>query len=171
MQAIARVLETVPQSSNTLIIRTDSQYSQRCNSYSSFPLTLHQDPDRSAALMEWAFNWRKNGWRKTGGEPVANKEVIDYVLTLLETRHRSGQPVQFEYVKAHSGDVGNDGADALAVSGCYLLETPERDWVGLKEIHSLEQDMMAGLMEGIDPGVSPACQTQDFSLTSRRISF
>jgi hypothetical protein len=28
IQAIARILETVPQSTNTLVIRTDSQYSQ-----------------------------------------------------------------------------------------------------------------------------------------------
>lgn len=107
---------------------------------------------------------------------MVNKEVIDYVLTLLETRHRSGQPVQLEYVKGHSGDVGNDGADALAVSGCNLLEIPERDWVGLKEVHNMEQDMMAGLMEGIDPDVSPASSprqtsgsltnvTQDFILS------
>jgi len=82
---------------------------------------------------------------------VANKELIDYLLTLLETRHRSGQPVRLEYVKGHSGDVGNDGADALAVAGCDLQEIPERDWVGLKETHDLEQDIMADLVAGIDP--------------------
>jgi ribonuclease HI len=90
---------------------------------------------------------------------VLNKEIIDYVLTLLETRQRSGQPVQLEYVKGHSGDVGNDGADALAVAGCYLPEIPERDWVGLKETHNLEQDMMADLMAGINPDVSFAFES------------
>ena len=107
-------------------------------------------------MTDWSFKWRKNGWRGAGGKPVLNKELIDYTLTLLETRHRSGQPVRLEYVKGHSGDVGNDGADALAVAGCSLPEIPERDWVGLKETHNLEQDMMANLMDGINPDVSPA---------------
>jgi len=79
-----------------------------------------------------------------------NKELIDYILTLLENRQRSGQPVKFEYVKGHSGDAGNDGADALAVAGCGHPEMPERDWVGLKECHNVEQNMMTDLMMGID---------------------
>ena len=83
-----------------------------------------------------------------------NKELIDYILALLENRQRSGQPVQFEYVKGHSGDVGNDGADALAVAGCDRPEIPDRDWVGLKESHDTEQIMMTDLMMGIDPAVS-----------------
>ncbi|KAF9789798.1 ribonuclease H-like domain-containing protein [Thelephora terrestris] len=129
--AIARVLETVPKSTNTLIIRTDSQYSQN-------------------ALTKWCLNWRKNGWRTAGGQPVTNKELIDYTLNLIETRHRSGQPVRLEYVKGHSGDIGNDGADALAVGGCNLPEIPERDWVGLKNAYNAVPDIMADFAD-IDP--------------------
>ena len=132
------------------------------------------------ALTHWAFNWRKNGWKATTGKPVHNKELVDYVLTLLETRHRSGQPVRLEYVKGHSGDVGNDGADVLAVAGCSLPEIPERDWGGLKEAHELEQDMMADLMAGINPDVSPPLSphrtsgyltnvTQDFFLSDEQL--
>ena len=109
----------------------------------------------NVALTQWAYNWRKNGWKTAGGKPVHNRELVDYVLTLLETRHRSGQPVQLEYVKGHSGDEGNNGADGLAVAGCNLPEIPERDWSGLKETHDLEQDLMADLMAGINPDVSP----------------
>ena len=101
----------------------------------------------------WAFNWRKNGWRNANGKQVVNKELIDYILTLLETRQRSGQPVQIEYVKGHSGDQGNDGADALAVAGCECPGLPERDWVRLKKNYEQEQDMMADLV-GVDPDVS-----------------
>jgi ribonuclease HI len=106
-------------------------------------------------LTEWSFNWRKNGWRTAGGKPVVNKELIDYTLTLLETRQRSGQPVKLEYVKGHSGDVGNDGADALAVAGCGFPAKPERDWVRHKETYKAEQDLMVDLMMDIDPAVSP----------------
>ena len=130
----------------------------------------------TTALTQWAFNWRKNGWVTSAGKPVLNKELIDYILTLLETRQRSGQPVTLEYVKGHSGDVGNDGADTLAVAGCSLPEKPERDWVRLKRACGTEQDLMMDLMD-IDPSVSLAsswlCQTaailktetQDFILS------
>lgn len=127
----------------------------------------------------WAFNWRKNGWRNANGKQVVNKELIDYILTLLETRQRSGQPVQIEYVKGHSGDQGNDGADALAVAGCEHPGLPERDWVKLKKAYQLEQDMMADLM-GVDPDVSLNSspdqtseyltdETQDFILSDEEL--
>ena len=158
-QAIARILETVPQSSDTLIIRTDSKYSQQCEGSFLFPSSFIQiltTRHSNAALTSWSFKWRKNGWRKADGKPVLNKELIDYILTLLETRHRSGQRVHLKHVKGHSGDAGNDGADALATAGCDLPETPERDWVGLKETHSIDRDAIMDLTDGIDLDVSPA---------------
>ena len=132
-------------------------------------------------MTQWCLKWRANGWKAGGGKKVQNKELIDYILTLLETRHRSGQPVQFEYVKGHSGNVGNDGADALAVAGCNHPEIPDRDWVGLKDSHNLEQKMMADLTAGIDPDVSSASSprrtsgfftniTQDFILSDEDLT-
>ena len=130
-------------------------------------------------MTSWAFNWRKNGWRNANGKPVINKELVDYVLTLLEARQRSGQPVRIEYVKGHSGDQGNDGADALAVAGCSCPALPERDWVTLKKTYQLEGDMMADLI-GIDPDVRPSLspcrasgyltdKTQDFILSDEEL--
>lgn len=37
----------------------------------------------------------------------------------------------FEYVKGHSGDVGNDGADEMANIGAMQIGVPERDWEAL----------------------------------------
>jgi len=105
--------------------------------------------------MEWSLKWRQNGWRNAAGSPVANKPLIEYILTLLETRQRSGQPVKIEYVKGHSGNVGNDGADALAVAGCDLPEEPERDWVKLKRTYKIEKDAMHSIM-GADLEVGSA---------------
>lgn len=122
-------------------------------------------------MTRWFFKWRENDWRTSEGKPVLNKELIDYILTLLETRQRSGQPVQLEYVKGHSGDTGNDGADALAVAGCSCLEIPERDWVGLKTAHHLEQDMLADLMKGINPDVSLGSSLHCRTLTSNTQDF
>jgi len=161
MQAIARVLETVPHSSNTLIIRTDSKYSQQCAQPSLSHLHLTSIRyllyNLNTALTEWAFGWRKNGWRTTAGKPALNKELIDYTLTLLETRQRSGQPVNIEYVKGHSGNVGNDGADTLAVAGCDFPEEPERDWARLKQTYRLEKVSTTGPV--VSPTTGSICQT------------
>lgn len=100
--------------------------------------------------MEWSLKWRQNGWKNGAGKPVSNKPLIEYILTLFETRQRSGQPVKIEYVKGHSGNVGNDGADALAVAGCDLPEEPERDWVELKSTYKLEKDSAMHSIMGAD---------------------
>ena len=117
--------------------------------------------------MEWCSKWRRNGWRNSAGQPVLNRPLIEYTLTLLETRQRSGQPVKLEYVKGHSGNVGNDGADALAVAGCDLPEEPERDWVKLRTTYKLEKDSATDSIMNADLNVSPAssslCRKWGFS--------
>lgn len=52
--------------------------------------------------------------------------------------------MHLKYVKGHSGDTGNDGADGLAVSGCGYPEVGERDWDaarGVVENPLLEDDL------------------------------
>ena len=126
----------------------------------------------TAALIEWCSKWRKNGWRNASGKPVLNKDLIEYTLNLLETRQRSGQPVKIEYVKGHSGNVGNDGADALAVAGCDLPEQPERDWAKLRRDYKLEKDSaMHSIMDADLEVGSTSVGSWWSSHTERRISF
>ncbi|KAH9896749.1 ribonuclease H-like domain-containing protein [Cubamyces lactineus] len=111
--AIIRVLETAPMDQRELIIKTDSHYSISC-------------------LETWLDNWKRNGWKKANGGPVNNVALIRYAdIMLQERRNIVKQPVKFVKVKGHSGDVGNDGADRLAVAGATLPEAPERDWEDL----------------------------------------
>ena len=51
---------------------------------------------------------------------------------LLTSRGRSGQQVRLEHVRGHAGEVGNEGADALAVHGAKLHEVEEPDWDALR---------------------------------------
>ncbi|KIM47669.1 hypothetical protein M413DRAFT_439336 [Hebeloma cylindrosporum] len=95
------------------MIRTDSQYSINC-------------------LRTWIHKWRQNNWRSAGGDPVKNAGIIRCISTYLDIRSKLGQKVVLEYVKGHSGDVGNDGADAMANQGALLPATPERDWEALE---------------------------------------
>lgn len=64
------------------------------------------------AMTEWAPGWRRRGWRKSNGEPIANSELISRMLELYESR--TGK-TEVEWVRGHSGDAANELADKLAV--------------------------------------------------------
>jgi ribonuclease HI len=66
------------------------------------------------------------------GAPVKNLKLIMYMDALLAARGRSGQQVRLEYVRGHAGEIGNEGADALAVRGTKLQEVEEPDWDALR---------------------------------------
>lgn len=73
--------------------------------------------------------------------PVKNAGVIRYLSALLKERAKYGQLVRLQYVKGHSGERGNDGADAQANLGAMLPPVPERDWEQLvKSLQSRLQD-------------------------------
>ncbi|PPQ64341.1 hypothetical protein CVT26_002224 [Gymnopilus dilepis] len=112
--AILRVLETTPLTKKPLLIRTDSQYSIKC-------------------FKSWIMQWQKKDWKTSAGEHVKNAGIIRCISKQLDIRAKSGQKVVLEYVKGHSGDTGNDGADALANRGALLAEMTERDWKALEE--------------------------------------
>ncbi|KAF6766757.1 ribonuclease H-like domain-containing protein, partial [Ephemerocybe angulata] len=107
--AILRVLEETPVSKTPLLIKTDSQYSIKC-------------------FEQWIKNWKRNGWKNSKGEPVKNDGIIRLIEAHLDRRGKFGQKVRFAYVKGHSGDVGNDGADYQANLGAMMPFVAERDW-------------------------------------------
>ncbi|KAJ3529619.1 hypothetical protein NMY22_g8928 [Coprinellus aureogranulatus] len=117
--AILRVLETTPMSKKPLLIRSDSKYSMDC-------------------VNIWIHNWRKRDWKTAAGGPVKNPGIIRLIDAHLERRKQYGQTVKFEYVKGHSGDVGNDGADTQANEGAKLPEVPERDWT--RDLERLQEE-------------------------------
>lgn len=59
----------------------------------------------------WWVRWRRNGWRNSQRQPVANVDLWEPLVEMVE---RLG--VTFEWVKGHSGDPMNDRVDALAVA-------------------------------------------------------
>ncbi|KAN0113624.1 Ribonuclease H-like domain containing protein [Russula decolorans] len=111
--AIIRALETTPITSAPLIIKSDSQYSIKC-------------------FTDWLPGWRRHNFTTSKGEPVKNVELIMYMDALISLRDRSGQQVMLQYVRGHVGEVGNEGADALAVRGAKLHEVEELDWDTLR---------------------------------------
>lgn len=116
-----------------LIIKSDSQYSIKCNFF------LHIVPTAAPLLTEgckgftdWLPGWRRHNYTTSKGAPVKNLKLIMYMDALLASRGRSGQQVRLEYVRGHAGEVGNEGADALAVRGARLHEVEEPDWDALR---------------------------------------
>eukprot|EP01053_Blabericola_migrator_P007750 Blabericola_migrator_1__7749@NODE_395_length_8977_cov_183_416835_g72_i1_p4_GENE_NODE_395_length_8977_cov_183_416835_g72_i1NODE_395_length_8977_cov_183_416835_g72_i1_p4_ORF_typecomplete_len278_score34_76RNase_H/PF00075_24/2_1e47RVT_3/PF13456_6/3_4e03RVT_3/PF13456_6/6_4e09DUF3275/PF11679_8/0_0011Cauli_VI/PF01693_16/0_13Cauli_VI/PF01693_16/9e03_NODE_395_length_8977_cov_183_416835_g72_i162607093 len=78
-----------------VLIHSDSQYAMKC-------------------VNEWIKNWKRNGWKNASGQPVCNQDLITQIDALLMKR---GKAVKFVWVRGHSGDPGNDAADALARRG------------------------------------------------------
>lgn len=69
-------------------------------------------------MTEWLANWQRRGWKTAAGKPVANAELWR-ALVEAATPHR----VTWRWVRGHSGDPGNERADALANRGIdELLE-------------------------------------------------
>ncbi|MGW7002622.1 ribonuclease H family protein [Streptomyces sp. NPDC054933] len=63
------------------------------------------------AVTKWLAGWKRNGWKTAAGKPVANRELIQRIDSLLE-----GRDVTFVYVPAHrvDGDPLNAIADKAA---------------------------------------------------------
>ena len=63
---------------------------------------------------KWMAGWKKNGWINSQKKPVINKDD----LLPLDKMLQSGKlEVQWNYVKGHANNRGNNEADKLAVAG------------------------------------------------------
>ena len=77
------------------------------------PLLIKPDSRNVVMIFtEWLQDWRERGMRRPGGQPVANRELIETI-----DRLRTGRDICWEEVKSHSGDTLNDMADCLAGLG------------------------------------------------------
>ena len=60
----------------------------------------------------WAEGWKTKGWRKKSSGPIANLELVKEAYEL--SRQRPDVPIR--WIKAHSGNLWNEYADALATA-------------------------------------------------------
>jgi ribonuclease HI len=68
-------------------------------------------------LTGYVQKWIKNGWIKADGNPVANRGYWEKLLGLKNQWTDSNRPLELQWVKGHSGDLGNDKADENSVLG------------------------------------------------------
>lgn len=65
-------------------------------------------------FTSWFENWKKNGWKRSGGKTIINGELIKDIERQIKSCDRK---VSFKHVKAHMGHPINEMADALAKQG------------------------------------------------------
>ena len=68
-------------------------------------------------INSWIANWKKNNWKTASKKDVKNKDL--WIELDAETcKHE----IEWIWVKGHSGNIGNEKADALANMGIDHLD-------------------------------------------------
>jgi ribonuclease HI len=91
MQAAIQALKLLKGSGQTdpVILYTDSEYLKN-------------------GITKWVKGWKKKGWKTAQGKAVLNQD-------LWETLDELNSPlVEWQYVRGHSGNEGNERSDAIA---------------------------------------------------------
>ena len=69
-------------------------------------------------MTEWLHGWKAKGWRTAAKQPVKNVDLWQRLDALV---HQSEHRIEWQWVKGHAGDPGNERADALANRGVAQL--------------------------------------------------
>lgn len=65
-------------------------------------------------ITEWIHGWKARGWRTAAKAPVKNVDLWQRLDALMVS---SGHTIDWRWVRGHTGDHGNERADALANKG------------------------------------------------------
>ena len=96
LTAVIRALEVLKRPCQVRII-TDSSYVQK-------------------GISEWIQVWQAKNWTTANKKPVKNIDLWQ-ALVALNSRHT----VEWVWVRGHTGNVGNERADALANRGVQQI--------------------------------------------------
>ncbi len=79
---------------------------------------LHSDSSYVLkGITEWMPNWKKRGWKTAAKHPVKNVDLWQRLDAAI-----AQHDIEWQWVKGHSGNKGNDRADALANLGIDSLK-------------------------------------------------
>ena len=92
LTAVIEALAVLNQPSD-VVVYTDSQYVRQ-------------------GITAWIHNWKKRGWKTADNKPVKNVDLWQRLDGLA-----AGHRVEWRWVRGHTGDPGNERADALANRG------------------------------------------------------
>jgi ribonuclease HI len=63
-------------------------------------------------IERWLPAWKARGWKTAARRPVKNQDLWQEL-----DRLRDGHAIRWNWIKGHSGNPGNEAADALANRG------------------------------------------------------
>ena len=83
------------------------------------PVAIYTDSEYvKNGITSWIHGWKKRGWRTAAGQPVKNVELWQKMDALV-----ASHDVQWHWVRGHTGDPGNERADALANQGVETVRS------------------------------------------------
>lgn len=68
-------------------------------------------------VQEWLSLWQRYDWKRRDGTPVPNREIWEAIHQALVTLRQQGIEFKIDWVRGHTGILGNMLADKLAVIG------------------------------------------------------
>jgi ribonuclease HI len=98
LMAAIQALETLNKACK-ILLNTDSQYVLK-------------------GITEWMPDWKKRGWKTAARKPVKNEDLWRRLDAAI-ARH----DIEWQWVKGHSGEAGNELADKLANLGIDTVLT------------------------------------------------
>ncbi len=81
-------------------------------------VTFHSDSKYLiSGATDWTKNWKRSGWMTKSKQPVKNADLWR-ALDAIMANHK----ISWQWVKGHSGNVGNERCDALANEAIAALQ-------------------------------------------------
>lgn len=80
---------------------------------------IYADSKYVLNLIKGKETYKNNGFKTTQGKELANLEMCMCMIEMYE-EVCDNREIELRWVKGHSGDYGNDMADANATKGCYI---------------------------------------------------
>lgn len=90
LQAVIEALKLLSSNKVPIVLFSDSKYVLQ-------------------GINSWMPNWKKKNWQTAAKKPVKNIDLWQALDTLIQP-----YTIEWRWVKGHSGNKGNDIADALA---------------------------------------------------------
>lgn len=84
---------------------------------SNLEITIYTDSTYvQKGISDWIKNWKVNNWRSSSKKPVKNKD-----LWIMLDEAVGSRKINWEWVKGHAGNEGNEKADELANQGVISM--------------------------------------------------
>jgi ribonuclease HI len=94
MSGAIRALQALPKGETPVVMYTDSTYVIR-------------------GITQWIWGWRQRGWKNAEGKDVTNRDLWEELLR--QVMRLKPAPLEWKYVRGHTGVPGNERCDEIAV--------------------------------------------------------